>query len=398
MSHPHLRLKKNEDRRLRAGHAWIFSNEVDSEAGRITDFEAGQLANVLGQGGKPLGTAYMNPNSLICGRMISRQSDVALDKSLIKHRLNIASGLRERLYGDGACRLVFGEADGLPGLVVERFGRVYAIQLSTAGMDVRQGEILQAIEENFAPEAVVLRNDNPVRQLENLGVEAPRLIAGELPQTLEIEEAGLRFGIDPLAGQKTGWFFDQRPMRERLAHHVQPGARVLDLYSYLGAWGLRAAHAGAGDVLCVDSSAEALAGVEANAERNGLTVETQQGDVMAVLKDLRQAGEKFDIVIADPPALIKRRKDVKQGRKAYRQLNQAALQVLAKDGLLVSASCSAHMARDELIRTVQASARHLDRSAQLLEIGGQGPDHPVHPAIPETAYLKTAFFRVLPSW
>lgn len=398
MSHPELRLKNHEDRRLRAGHAWIFSNEVDTGRTPLTDFEPGQLANVIGQGGKPLGTAYVNPHSLICGRVISRQSDVELDKSLIKHRLNIANGLRERLYGDGACRLVFGEADGLPGLIVERFGDVYAVQLSTAGMDRRRDEVIDALNELYRPRAIVLRNDNPVRSLEGLAEEEPLVAAGTMPETVEVKESGLRFALDPLAGQKTGWFFDQRAMRERLATYIPDGARVLDLYSYLGAWGLSAAAAGASEVICVDSSAEAARGIRHNAEQNGLSVGVTEGDVMAVLKDFRQVGEKFDVVIADPPALIKRRRDVKQGRKAYRQLNQAAIQVLKKDGLLVSASCSAHLKRDELIRTVQASARHLDRSAQLLEMGGQGPDHPIHPAIPETAYLKTGFFRILPSW
>jgi 23S rRNA (cytosine1962-C5)-methyltransferase len=323
---------------------------------------------------------------------------VELDKSLIKHRLNIANGLRESLYGKGSCRLVFGEADGLPGLIVERFEDVYAVQLSTAGMDSRRDAVIEALNDLYRPRAIVMRNDNPVRSLEGLAEEKPAVVAGESPEAVYVQESGLRFALDPLAGQKTGWFFDQRSMRERLASYIPEDARVLDLYSYLGAWGLGAAAAGASEVVCVDSSADAARGIRDNAERNGLTVGVTEGDVMAVLKDLRQAGEKFDVVIADPPALIKRRKDVKQGRRAYRQLNQAAIQVLKKDGLLVSASCSAHLKRDELIKTVQASSRHLDRSAQLLEIGGQGPDHPVHPAIPETAYLKTGFFRILPSW
>lgn len=397
MQHPELRLKKNEDRRLRAGHAWIFSNEVDTEATPLTTFTPGEMVNVLADNGKPMGTAYVNLHSLICGRMISRKPDVPLDKSLIKHRLNIAHGLRGRLYPDDAYRLVFGEADGLPGLVVDRFGDVLAVQLSTAGMDCRRDEVIQALEELFKPRAIVLRNDNSVRELEGLKVEEPTLASGETPGEVEIVEGGLRFGLDPMGGQKTGWFFDQRNMRERLAHYVKPGMKVLDLYSYLGAWGLQAAHAGA-EVSCVDSSHTAIEGILANAERNDLEVETLEGDVMVALKELRQEEGRFDLVIVDPPALIKRRKDLKNGKAAYRQLNQGAMQLLARDGILVSSSCSAHMPRDELIRTVQASARHLDRSAQLLEIGGQGPDHPVHPAIPETAYLKTAYFRVLPSW
>jgi len=399
MAYPALQLKKNEDRRLRAGHAWIFSNEVDSSQTTLTDFEPGDLVNVLGQGGKALGTAYVNPHSLICGRVISRRSDVALDKSLIKHRLNIAAGLRDRLYGKGAaCRLVFGESDGLPGLIVDRFADVLAVQISTAGMEIHAQAVIQALEETFRPGGIVWRNDNPIRELEGLKKAKPSIASGEVAETVEIEEAGLRFRIAPLAGQKTGWFFDQRAMRDRLEAYLKPGLRVLDVYSYLGAWGLRAARQAGAQVTCVDRSADALAGLEANADLNDLDVATIEGDAMAVLKTLRQEGEKFDLVIVDPPALIKRRKDAKQGRQAYRQLNQAALQVLEKNGILVSASCSSHLAQADLIRTVQAASRHVDRSAQLLELGGQGPDHPIHPAIPETAYLKTAFFRILPSW
>jgi len=399
MSHPTLQLKKNEDRRLRAGHAWVFSNEVDTAETPLSAFDAGALVNVVGQDGKPLGTAYFNAHSLICARMISRRPDVILDKSLIKHRLNIAAGLRKRLYGDNpSCRLVFGESDGLPGLVVDRFHDVLAVQLNTLGMDRHAEAVIQALEETFRPRAIVWRNDNPIRELEGLEVKPPSLASGELDGPVEIEEGGVVFSIDPLAGQKTGWFFDQRAMRDRLETYLKPGMRVLDLYSYLGAWGLRAAQHEDCAVTCVDSSADALSGLEANADRNGLEVATIEGDVMAVLKALRQEGEKFDLVIADPPALIKRRKDAKAGKQAYRQLNQAALQVLEKDGILVSGSCSSHLGRDELVRTVQAASRHVDRSAQLLEMGGQGPDHPIHPAIPETAYLKTAYFRILASW
>jgi 23S rRNA (cytosine1962-C5)-methyltransferase len=396
MAHAELRLKKNEDRRLRAGHLWIFSNEVDNERSPITDWEAGSLARVCAHNGKVLGTAYVNPHSLICARLISRAPDVELDKSLLRHRLNIALGLRRRLYGDAACRVVFGEADGLPGLIVDRYGDVLVTQMSTAGMDLRRDEIVQAIEETFRPAAIVLRNDNPVRALEQLetGVE---VVSGEAPEAVEIEEGGLRFAVDPVHGQKTGWFFDQRENRLRLAHYLPDKARVLDLYSYVGAWGLQAARHG-GEVVCVDSSESALGRATDNAGRNGLEIRAERGDVMEVLKALRQEGEKFDVVIADPPALIKRRRDRKQGQRAYRQLNQAALQVLGKDGLLVSCSCSHHMPREDLIRTVQASSRHVDRAAQLLEMGEQAPDHPVHPAIPETAYLKTGFFRILSSW
>ncbi len=398
MNHPKLQLKKNEDRRLRAGHLWIFSNEVDTGATPLTGLETGSLVDVVARNGRPLGTAVVNPHSLICARLIGRATGMVLDKSLIKHRINIAAGLRRRLYGDGAsCRLVFGEADGLPGLVVDRMANVLAVQTTTAGMDRRTDAIIAALKESLKPDGIVLRNDNPVRRLENLE-EFCEVADGTVPERVTIEEGGLNFTVDPRAGQKTGWFFDQADNRRRLARHLPDGARVLDLYSYAGAWGLQAAAAGAAEVLCVDQSEAALAEAAANARGNNLDVETRQGEVMDVLRALRAEERKFDVVICDPPALIRRRKDWKPGRRAYRQLNQAALQLVAPDGLLVTSSCSFHMPERELLRTVQAAGKHLDRALQLLETGHQGPDHPVHPAIPETAYLKTLFLRVLMSW
>lgn len=200
-------------------------------------------------------------------------------------------------------------------------------------------------------------------------------------------------------GQKTGWFFDQASNRSRMIPYVR-NRRVLDVCSYVGAWGIRALSAGAAEAFCVDSSGMALEQAQNNAAINGVQerLATLEGDAFVALRELRNESQRFEVVIVDPPAFIKRRKDVKAGMLAYRRLNQAAMQLLAKDGILITSSCSYHMSGEHLVQTLQKAARHLDRSLQLLEQGAQSPDHPIHTAIPETAYLKTYMLRVLPSF
>jgi 23S rRNA (cytosine1962-C5)-methyltransferase len=264
-------------------------------------------------------------------------------------------------------------------------------------MERVKAEVVGALVKVLKPRAVLLRNDTSLRALEQLP-DYVEVAHGELPEWTEVQENGLSFEAPLARGQKTGWFYDHRLNRARLAPYVK-GKRVLDVFSYLGAWGVQAAAAGAESVLCVDSSALALDGVARNAARNNVAgrVTTREADAFEALKALREAREKFDVVVLDPPALIKRRKDVKEGTQAYRRLNQMAMQVLAKDGILVSCSCSYHLERDVLLDLLLKTSRHLDRFLQVVEQGHQGPDHPLHPAIPETNYLKAFFARVLPS-
>lgn len=393
---PQLVLKKDQDRRLRAGHSWIYSNEVDIVRSPLKELPPGESVSVVSNRGNWLGWAYVNPHSLICARMVSR--DHPLGYALIEQRLETALALRERLYPEPYYRLVFGEADGLPGLVVDRYGDVLAVQTSTAGMERQLGAIVDALKRVLQPGAVMLRNDNPGRALEGLPSYV-ETVAGTLPERVDVREGTASFRVSLTEGQKTGWFFDQAANRDRFLKYVA-GKRVLDVFSYVGAWSVRAAMASASDVTAVDSSERALQSLTDNAVRNrvGHLVRTEHGDAFTVLKALKQAGRRFDVVVLDPPAFIKRRKDMKEGTLAYRRLNEAALELLDTDGLLVSASCSFHMASAELLRTVQQAARACGRNLQLLEQGQQGPDHPVHPAIPETAYLKAFYLRVLPAF
>jgi 23S rRNA (cytosine1962-C5)-methyltransferase len=390
-----LQLKKNEDRRLRAGHLWVFSNEIDVERTPLTILEPGEPVEIVASNGKVIGTGYANPRSLIAARLCSRDPDHPWSPSLLVHRLKVALALRERIYPTPHYRLVFGESDGLPGLVVDRYGDQLVAQFTTAGMERYKDEVVQALVKVIDPAGIFLRNDTSVRALEGLASYA-EVAHGTVSEELEIIEDGLRFAVPRAAAQKTGWFYDQRQNRARLARWVR-GARVLDVFSYAGGWGIRAAASGASEVTCVDSSATALAAVTRSAALNGLTVETREADAFEALRELREQRRRFDVVIVDPPAFIKRRKDFKEGLQAYHRINQLAMQLLDRDGLLVSCSCSHHLEPDQLRSVIRHEARHLDRAAQLVEVGGQGADHPIHPAIPETAYLKCLYARVLPA-
>lgn len=391
-----LVLRKDQERRLLAGHCWIYSNEVDTRLTPLKDLEPGQPVAIRSDHERWIGHGYANPHSLICARLVSRDPSVPLSPALWLKRIHEALALRERLYARPFYRLIFGESDGLPGLIVDRYDRLLAVQITTAGMERARAEIIAALEQVLRPDVIVLRNDTGVRALEGLqqGVE---VVLGDPTDAVSLVEQDLTFRVSPLSGQKTGWFFDQAENRARLARYGV-GRRVLDVCSYVGAWGLRAAALGAEQVICVDSAATAVEAVAANAERNGLgaRVQGRQGDAFEVLRALRDEGEVFDTLILDPPAFIKRRKDEKEGLGAYTRLNRLGMELVAPGGLLVTSSCSFHMGRDAFVRVVQQSARRAGRTAQLLEVGQQGPDHPVHPAIPETAYLKTLFLRVLP--
>lgn len=392
---PDLTLKRREDRRLRAGHPWVFSNEVDTSASPLSGFEPGDWVNVRAHGGRPIATAYVNPNSLICARVVSPAPNRPLDQHNLQLRIQRALDLRQRLYSAPFYRLVYGESDDLPGLVIDRHGEVLVVQVGTAGMERLRDPLVAALDACLKPSALVLRNDLPSRAAEGLA-EYVETVIGSPPGPTVIEENGARFEIDPLGGQKTGWYYDHRENRTRLRRYSK-ASRVLDLFSYAGGWGIQAAMAGAVSVLCVDSSASACELTRRNAELNGCgdVVSIRRGDVFEVLKALRSDGEVFDVVVSDPPAFARRRKDLKSASEAYTRLNRLAMQLLSDDGVLVSASCSSHMDAGRFGAALNAAARAAGRRLQILERGQQAPDHPVHPALPESDYLKLVIARVM---
>jgi 23S rRNA (cytosine1962-C5)-methyltransferase len=388
---PALRLKRNEDRRLHAGHLWIFSNEVDTAQSPLVKFKAGELVRVLAHNDRALGLAYVNPKSLIAARML--QTWKIPDVAWLAARIRTALGLRDRLYPKPYYRLVYGESDGLPGLVIDRYGSACVVQIGTAGMEELKSQIQAALSQVLGCEAVLFKNDSSAREMEGLPSYV-ETATGNFDQPAPVMEDGLQFQAPLAQGQKTGWFFDQAANRRALSKYVRKGARVLDVFSYVGAWGVRAARNGAREVTCVDSSAAALELAAANAERNGLKIAARKGDAFEVLEELVKQGARFDIVVIDPPAFAKRKKDLPKALAAYKRLNQLAIQALASDGILVSCSCSFHVSAEDLQEAIAKAARGAEKHVQILEMGGQAPDHPVHPAIPETRYLKAYFCRV----
>lgn len=391
---PVLYLRKGAERRLKAGHLWVYSNEVDIRRSPLTAFEPGSQAQIRAANDKPLGTVFVNPHALICGRVISRNPQAGMTAQRLTDRLEAALALRDRLFPEPWYRWVFGDSDGLSGLVIDRFNDVVVVQISTAGMETMREAIVRGIQRLVHPRAIILKNDGKMRSVEGLESYVEQVL-GDPVDSLEVRENGVRFDVPLSGGQKTGWFYDHRMNRARLQSYSR-GQRVLDVFSYAGGWGLQAAAGGASSVTCLDSSRQALDSVLHNARLNGFDqVDTLEGDAFEVLKRLCDEKQKYDIVVLDPPALIPRRRDQKAGEQAYARLNQLALRLLERDGLLVSASCSMHLPRERLVDIIRGSARKVDRFVQLLEQGGQGPDHPVVPGIPETDYLHACFVRSL---
>ncbi len=386
-----LKLKPREERRLRAGHLWVYSNEIHTDD-KFRTIEAGTLCRVTDSRDKPLGTGYVNPRTLLTVRLLSSDGRAVIDQAWFERRLQSALDLRQRLYAEPHYRLVFGESDGLPGLVVDRYGDYCVVQITTAGMELLKAQIIAALQAVIRPRGIVLRNDSSARELEGLAAYVE--VVGEVPAQVEVHEDGLRYAVDLQGGQKTGFFFDQRDNRARLARYVK-GRSVLDVFSYVGAWAQRAAQYGATNVSCIDSSQPALDAALASAKLNQLDIETIRGDALDALKALREAGRTFDVVIVDPPALIKKRRDFDKGIEHYAALNRAAMQLLSTDGILIACSCSHHLEADDLQRILLRESRTTGRRLQILEEGGQGADHPVHPAIPETRYLKAFVCRAV---
>ncbi len=395
---PILRLNPKAERRLKGGHLWVYSNEVDVAATPLKGLVAGSEVVVESSAGKALGAAVVSPEQLICARLFSRDANAVLDQSMLVHRLQVAQSGRELWYPHQCYRWVYGDSDGLPGLVIDRFGGVVVIQISSVAMEERRQAIIDAVNKVAKPHCIVLKNDGKLRAVEGLP-EYVEVVQGALEDDCApLIENDTRFMAPVIHGQKTGWFYDHRENRAQLNRLVK-GKRVLDVFSYVGGWGVQAANHGAAEVHCVDASAQALDWVEQNAALNGVAEKVQcwEGDAFAALRQMKDNGERFDVIVMDPPALIPKRKDIKAGEQAYHRLNSLAMRLLSKDGLLVAASCSMHLGEDRLPDMLRIMGRELDRDVLIQHVGSQGADHPVVPAIPETRYLKAVFARVLPT-
>jgi 23S rRNA (cytosine1962-C5)-methyltransferase len=390
-SNPILTIKQAALRRLNTGHSWIFSNELT----RVPkEFEPGRLVDVTSAKGEWIGRGYFNPRTLIAVRLLTRKP-VAIDETFFDQKIAKAQALRERLTpGEEAYRVVYDEADGLPGLIVDRYGSVLVAQFLTAGMERFSETILSLLVKRFKPTAVVARNDTASRILEGLPQEK-RLLYGKPSPPIVIQKNGLAFEVDVFEGQKTGFFLDQSENYRCLDGLVQ-GGRILDAFCYTGAWGIHAARYGAREVLGLDSSQKAIQLARANAERNGLgpICTFKEEDVFDGLRRLHAAGDRFDAIILDPPSFARSRKEIKDALRGYKEINRVAMMLLSPGGTLVTCSCS-HLISNEMFREMLASAAaDAGRSFIIADWRTQARDHPVVLGIPETQYLKCVVLQV----
>ena len=387
MQRVHLKRTK----RLHAGHLWIFSNEIYE---RQKIYTAGSLVEVCDMHDAFIGIGYINPNSLISIRLLTHQRE-DIDRHFLKQRISNALSLRKRVLGDrDAYRVVYSEGDYLPGLIADIYGRCLVIQILTYGMEVMKDVVIDLLDEMLHPETMVLRNESRVRSLEGLPLYK-EVLKGSLEEHPVISEDGVLFEIDPYGGQKTGFFLDQRENRVCLKRYIGQG-KGLDLFSYIGAWSMHLASAGA-EITCVDSSEKAIEQAKRNAELNKVShrIDYAVGDIFDFLdKELRAGEKKYDFIVLDPPAFVKSASKLKEAIRAYREINEMSMKLIKPGGILATSSCSYHLNRELFAEMLNTAARNAGRNLRLLELRSQAPDHPILLSMPETEYLKCAFLVV----
>jgi 23S rRNA (cytosine1962-C5)-methyltransferase len=390
---PRVKLQAGGDKRAMLGHPWIFSNELVMDAAAKA-LAPGEIVTLVRADGRPLGTAFFNPHSLIAARLLTRDAERAVDETFLHRRLERALKLRERLVDAPFYRLIHAEADGIPGCIIDRFGDVAVVEPNAAGADRLVEPLVAALDRLLKPRTIVISGEGPARSLEGLA-SVHRLVKGTLDGAVELQEHGARFLADLAAGQKTGWFYDQRDNR-LLAARFAKDADVLDLYAYSGGFGVQAARHGARSVLSVDRSQPALELARRAAQLNevGGRLATESAEAFEFLEQAAGAHRTFDVVMADPPAFVKSKKDFHQGGRAYRKLARLCAGRVRSGGFLFIASCSHHMPAEEFRAQVARGLHEAGRSGRILHATGAAPDHPVHPMLPESAYLKALLLQV----
>ncbi|MBI4534822.1 MAG: class I SAM-dependent rRNA methyltransferase [Ignavibacteriae bacterium] len=383
-------LKKNEHRRVIAGHPWVFSNEIRETKGSP---DPGDIVELLAASGLSLGIGFFNPHSLISFRLLSNRIE-EIDFNFFYARISQALELRKCLYPDSTVyRVVYGESDFLPGLVIDRFNDLLAVQTFSYGMDQRLAIICDALEAIFHPTGIVERNESPLRLLEKLPQQKKVLRGTSSP--IIITENDIRYRVDILEGQKTGFFLDQRENRKSIERFSR-GASALDCFCNEGGFALSAIRGGATFVMGIDSSESAIQRAIENATLNNMkNVVFERADVFEKLKELLAQGRSFDVVVLDPPSFTRSKKNVQTAKKGYKDLHAAALGLLKRGGTLLTASCSHHIESEVFLSIVNETALKAGRALQLLDWRGAAPDHPVLPGMPETRYLKFGIFKVL---
>ncbi len=393
MTHPTIALQNGHNRRVSAGHPWVYSNEVEMTA-EAKALPPGTIVTLTDAHGHGFATAFFNPHSLIAARILARKPDTAIDAAFFAEKIGRAKTLRDSFFPEGHYRLVHAEADGLPGLVIDRFGDTCVIQANSAGMALCIDSIIEALDATIAPRRIILRGDSAARDMEGLSSDV-RILRGPETGPIEILENGARFAVDPMEGQKTGWFFDHRPNRAFIKG-IAKDRRVLDMYCYAGAFSIAAAMGGASEVLGIDRSELALSSAADAAQTNGVAEKCSflRGEAFAEMDRLATAGETFDIVVLDPPAFVKSKKDLHAGLKGYRKMARMAARLVRPGGFLLAASCSHNASPAEFQQEIGRGVAEAGRTSRIIFAGGAGPDHPVHPQLPESAYLKSVVLNI----
>lgn len=394
--YPTASLKPRKDEILQNGHLWIFSGALQQPPYWI---EPGGLVDVKSAAGQFVARGYYNPQTDIAIRILTRDSEKAIDFDFFRERIAEAVALRQVFDSDrtNAYRLINAEGDGLPGLVVDRYAEILVVQIHTLGMERQRPLVIQALLEETGARGILLRNDGQARRREGMEVEEPQVVAGGVPTRVAVRENGVLFMVDPWQGQKTGFFLDQRDKREALRKYTR-AKRLLNCFSYTGGFSVYAALSGSEThATSVDISEAAIEAAREHFLLNGLDPnqhEFQNADVFDYLEQAQREKQLFDVVVLDPPAFAKTQSNRAQALKAYRRLNTLGMQVLRPGGILLTCSCSGVIGMDDLLGALAQSAQRLQRAVQLLETHTHGVDHPINLAMPETSYLKAVFCRV----
>ena len=384
-------LRKTRESRVRSGHPWVFASDIERVEG---NFEPGDVVDVASSHNTYLGRAFYNPKSQISLRMLTTH-DEPVDEAFFRRRVQEAWDYRNQFCDPASCRLIFSESDFLPGLIVDKFGDYLVVQSLCLGIEKWKQSIVRDLAEIVRPKGIWERSDVPVRRLEGLE-QTTGLLYGEVPDSIDMVENGLRFVVDVKNGQKTGFFLDQKENRAAIAPLCK-GARVLDCFCHNGSFSLHAAKYGAKSVLGVDISEEALEVARLNAETNGLSdvVTFEAHNCFDHLRELTDAHEQFDVVILDPPAFTKTRAAVESALRGYKEINLRGMKLVRKGGFLVTCSCSQHVSPEQFKEMINQAARDSKTKLRLVENRTQGHDHPILPASPETQYLKCMILQVL---
>ncbi len=398
MTYPcRVHIKKGEARAFKSGGAWIYDNEVESVEGA---FENGDFVTVLDHDGWPLGNGFININSKLRVRMMTRDAEQEIDEAFLERRLRDAWEYRKRVVDTGCCRVVFGEADFLPGLTIDKFGDVLVVESLALGMDRHKETVLRLLKNILAEDGILVRGIYERSDAKERLKEGMERVSGFLSEpfdtNVEIVENGVHFMVDVKNGQKTGYFLDQK-MNRLAMQRICRGQRVLDCFTHTGSFALNAGHAGAAEVLGVDASETGILQAEANARLNGLEdrVKFRTADVFELLPELEAAGEQYDVVILDPPAFTKSRETIRRAVKGYREINLRGMRLVKDGGYLATCSCSHFMDQELFAKTIREAAQGAHKRLRQVSFSTQAPDHPILWAAGETYYLKFYIFQVV---